>query len=164
MTPPAVHFKDITSPVKDAFEPKMVLFNGLKQRNFNNGQNPKQFRYYYEAWKNTSTRTNDIIFYEINDWNRNKAQEIRIDIQFWKEYNEICDIIERRMDNIGQKMPPHLKSQPYIDKKNLGWRRLQYHFNEDTAPEIVAESLKVLIQETKDIVNDWLISENKPHY
>ena len=164
ITSPPVQVTDLTSPIKNAFESKMELFPGLRQRKFRNQRNPKQFRYFYDAWKKTSNRTNNSIYYEINDWNRFDRNEICIDIQFWKEFDEIRDIIKQKKDNIGQKMPLQPKNQLYVNEKNPDWHRLQYIFSDDTDPEIVAQGLQVLIQETKDVVNEWLKSKKLPHY
>jgi hypothetical protein len=151
-------------PFADAFDRKMVTIPGLKKREFSNKNNPKQFRYYFPDWEKKDNRPNYSIFYEMNDWNRYGKQEIRIDIQFWsKEFSEIGEIYRQKKNHIGEKMPLH----PIIDwniTTSPGWSRLQYIFPDNSDPEIVAQSLQVLIQETKDIVNDWLISKKMGHY
>lgn len=164
---PALHERaiDKTTPVAKAFECKMMLFPSLKRREFSNRQNPKQFRYYYPAWEKTDNRPNNSIYYEINDWNRYGKNEIRIDIQFWnEEFHEIGEIVRQKKDHIGGKMPRQPVIEWYIDKKNPQWSRLQYIFPDTTDPELVAQSMWILINETKEIVNDWLISKNMRHY
>jgi len=162
MTSPAVKNRDLTSPIKNAFDSKMKFFPGLRPRKFRNQRNPKQFRYFYDTWKKTSNRTNNSIFYEVNDWNRYSQNEIRIDIQFWKDYEEICNIINQKKEKIGRKMPALLKSELYIDKNNPDWHRVQFIFSDDTDAEIVAQCLQILILETKEVVNEWLKSKELP--
>jgi len=156
---------DKSTPVANAFDHKMILHPGLKSRKFNNRQNTKQFRYYYTDWEKIDNRPNKSIYYEINDWNCYGKNEIRIEIQFWNEgYSEIGKILQQKKDYFGQKMPQHPTIEFLIDKKNSQWSRLQFIFPDTSDPEIVAQCMHILIKETKDIVNDWLISKNMGHY
>jgi len=102
----------------------------------------------------------------MNDWNRYGRSEIRIDIQFWlEEFQEIGEIIRQKKDIIAQKMPQKpITIEWYVDKKNPQWGRLQYCFPYTANPDAIAQCMKVLIYETKDIVNDWLISKRMNHY
>jgi hypothetical protein len=137
----------------------------LKEREFGNKNNPQQFRYYFPEWEIMDNRPNDSVFYEMNHWNRYGKAEIRLDIQFWEEgFHEIGEIIRLKKDEIGQKMPAQPTIEWYVDKRNPQWGRLQYCFPDTTDPKILAQCMLVLINETKDVVNDWLISKKMRHY
>jgi len=138
----------------------------IQEREFANKTNPQQFRYYFPQWEIMDNRPNCSIFYEMNDWNRYGKTEIRFDIQFWLEgFKEIGEIIRNRKDIVAQKMPLMPTSiEWYIDKKNPQWGRLQYCFPDSTNPETLAQCMKTLIYETKDVVNNWLISKRLNHY
>lgn len=99
----------------------------------------------------------------MNDWTVYGKAEIRIDIQFWNEYfREIAEIIQQKKDTIAGKMP----IQPTIEwnTANPQWRRLQFCFPDTADPKLVAKCMQVLIDETKEIVNDWLVSKKMRHY
>ena len=138
----------------------------LKEREFGNKSNPQQFRYYFPQGEIMDNRPNNSVFYEMNDWSRYGKAEIRIDIQFWLEgFQEIGEIIRQKKDMIAQKMPQQSTSiEWYVDKKHPQWGRLQYCFPNSSNPEDIALCMKVLIYETKDVVNDWLISKRMNHY
>jgi hypothetical protein len=156
---------DKSTPVANAFDRKIVTIPGLKKREFSNKNNPKQFRYYYPDWEKTDNRPNKSIYYEINDWNCYGKNEIRIEIQFWNTgFREIGELLQQKKDYFGERMPQQPIIELFIDKKNPQWSRLQYIFPDTSDPEIVAQCMHILIKETNDIVNDWLISKNMGHY
>ena len=128
----------------------------LQEREFANRGNPQQYRFYFPQWEMMDNRPNNSVFYEMNDWNRYGKAEIRIDLQFWLEgFHEIGERIRQKRDSIAQKMPLHPVSvEWYIDHKNPQWGRLQFCFPDSSNPEIIAECMKVLVYETKDLVND----------
>jgi len=162
---PPTNPSKIIRPFIDACDRKTATIPGLKKREFSNKNNPKQARYYFPDWEKIDNRANYSVYYEINDWNRYGKNEIRIDIQFWDEgFHEIGEIIRERKGDYGGKMPYQPVIEWYIDKKNPQWSRLQYIFSDTTDPEIVSQSMQILINETKEIVNDWLISKKMRHY
>ena len=141
-----------------------MVCHGLEKGKFNNGNNPKQTRYYFPDWEKMDNRPNHSVFYELNDWNRYGENEVRIDIQFWNEgFQEIGEQIREKKDIIGGMMPLQPMIEWYVDTKNPQWSRLQFIFPDTTEPEIVAQCMQVLIDETKDTVNDWLISKHLRH-
>jgi hypothetical protein len=149
-----------------AFDKLFKNIPDLQERGFANKNNPQQCRYYFPQWEIMDNRPNYSIFYEINDWNRYEKAEIRIDIQFWLEgFHEIGEQIRLQKDSIAQQMPLQPTTiEWYIDKKNPKWGRLQYCFPDSSNPEIIARCMNVLIYETKDDVNSWLISKKMKHY
>ena len=138
----------------------------LEEREFGNKTNPQQFRYYFPQWEIRHNRPNNSVFYEMNDWNCYGKAEILIDIQFWLEvFQEIGEIIRQKKEIVAQKMPQQPTSiEWYIDKKNPQWGRLQYCFPDSSNPKDIALCMKALIYETKEIVNDWLVSKRMRHY
>ena len=135
----------------------------IKEKKFGNGQ---QFRYIFPEWEILDHRPNYSVYYEMNDWNCNGKSEIRIDIQFWLEgFQEIGEIIRQKKDIVAQKMPLQPTSiEWYINKNNPHLGRLQYCFPDSSNPDDIALCMKVLIYETKEVVNDWLISKRMKHY
>ena len=148
---------------EQAFYKLLRKIPDLKDREFGNNQ---QFRYFFPQWENMDNRKNYSVFYEMNDWNGNGKAEIRIDIQFWLEgFREIGEIIQQKKDMVAQKMPQQPTSiEWYINKKYPHLGRLQYCFPDSSNPEDIALCMKVLIDETKDDVNDWLRSKRMKHY
>jgi len=154
----------IIRPFIEACDRKKETIHGLEKGKFNNGNNPKQTRYYFPDWEKMDNRPNHSVFYELNDWNRYGENEVRIDIQFWNEgFQEIGEQIREKKDIIGGMMPLQPMIEWYVDTKNPQWSRLQFIFPDTTEPEIVAQCMQVLIDETKDTVNDWLISKHLRH-
>lgn len=155
----------IICPFVDACARRLVTIPGLKKREFANKNNPKQTRYFFPDWEKLDNRPNHSVYYEINDWNRDGKNEIRIDIQFWnEEFGEIGDQIREKKDIIGGMMPLRPTIEWYVDAMNPQWSRLQFIFPDTAESDLVAQCMQVLINETKDTVNDWLISKQLRHY
>jgi hypothetical protein len=165
LTIPQDHLNKVIRPFIDACDRRLVTITGLKKREFANKNNPKQTRYFFPDWEKMDNRPNCSVYYEINDWNRNGKNEIRIDIQFWNEgFHEIGEQIRGKKDTIGGMMPLRPTIEWYVDSRNPQWSRLQFIFPDTEEPDLVAQSMQVLINETKDTVNDWLISKRLRHY
>lgn len=156
---------EIIRPFIEACDRRMETIPGLKRRSFSNKGNPKQRRYYFSDWEKLDNKSNKSVYYEINDWTRYGKNEVRIDIQFWIEgFQEIGEQIREKKDIIGRRMPVQPIIEWYVDARNPQWSRLQFIFPDTMEPETVAQSMQVLINETKDTVNDWLISRKLRHY
>ena len=155
----------IILPFIEACDRRTRMIPGLKMREFNNKNNPKQKRYFFPDWEKFNNRLNYSVYYEINDWNTKGKNEIRIDIQFWNAgFQEIGDQIHHKKDEISMMMSVQPITEWYIDPKNPQWSRLQFIFPVTTDPEIVAQSMEILINATKESVNNWLISKKLRHY
>jgi hypothetical protein len=155
----------VISPFIDACDRRLVTIPGLKKREFANKTNPKQTRYFFPDWERMDNRPNYSVYYEINDWNRNGKNEIRIDIQFWNEgFHEIGEQIREKKDTIGSMMPIRPAIEWYVDARNPQWSRLQFIFPDTTEPNLISQCMQVLINETKDTVNDWLKLKQLRHY
>lgn len=155
----------IIRPFIDACDRRLGIIPGLKKREFTNKNNPKQTRYFFPDWEKLDNRPNHSVYYEINDWNRNGKNEIRIDIQFWNEgFHEIGEQIREKKDTIGGMMPLRPTIEWHIDARNPQWSRLQFIFQDIAEPDLVAQCMQVLVNATKDTVNDWLISKLLRHY
>jgi len=50
------------------------------------------------------------------------------------------------------------------DTSTTGWLRLQYVFPDSEEPETIANSMVILIEETRGIINEWLKKEGMGHY
>lgn len=123
-----------------------------------------QKRYAFREWQKIDNKPNKSVFYEINDWIKYNRQEIRIEVEFWDEqFGEIGNMIQKQGDEISKKMPG--ETQPiWNTMTSPGWSRLQYAFPYTIDPDIITQSWIILIQETKDIINEWLKKKKFSHY
>lgn len=131
-----------------------------------------QCRFSIDGWPIIQRSPTKSIYYEFDDWEERKivsngaTSEISVEIQFWAEtFSEIGKMVEQRKEIIAGKMlgKPRVHWDMKIDPR---WYRLQFFFQKLTNAdfEIPAESMKILVDETKKIVNDWLRENGYPHY
>ena len=104
------------------------------------------------------------IFYEFEDWAYQGKDEISVEVMFSTEnFREIAEEICAQKDSIAEKIAPNLLA---VCNRSVskGFIRVQFVFPDDVDAASVARAMSVLIQHTKDTINEWLKSENKSHY
>ena len=152
--------RNIFNQIIALFQAKPDTPKGIKRSLFRNNQ----CRFSFPQWHRVDNSSNKSIFYEFNDWIDQGKPEISVEIEFWCEiFSDIGDIIQQQKGSIAKKMPGN--PVPVWDTTlSLGWGRLKFLFPDDQDPEIIAKSMVILIKETKETVNDWLISKTMRHY
>lgn len=142
------------------FDQKHKPESGLK-RTLNR---TNQCRYSIISWPKIDGKPTKSIFYEFNDWINQGKPEISVEIEFWTEaFGNIGEIVQQNKETIGNNM----QGDPTVEwdtTRSPGWGRLKFVFPDTTNPEIVAQSMQVLIEETKETINDWLTLKNMGHY
>jgi len=121
----------------------------------------------------TSSKTNCIIRsnimpkgiqYEFDDWNDKGKPEFSVEICFRQEtFKSIGELIQTHKSEIANRMPCSSKAN-WDTTSTKDWNRLKFIFVDSTDPALIAKSMSILIEETKEIVNSWLLSKNMEHY
>ena len=123
-----------------------------------------QFRLSFPGWREGNRDQNNYIFYEFEDWAYQGKDEISVEVMFSTEnFREIAEEICAQKDSIAEKIAPNL-SAVCNRTVSKGFIRVQFVFPDDVEAARVARAMTVLIENTKDIINEWLKSENKSHY
>ena len=154
-------FNERINQIADIFDKKNTITPPVKLRRFNNRT---QVRFFYPEWPKIDKKSNQSIFYEINDWNCYGKEEIRIEIQFWNEFfGQIAEEIHERSESIRDRLPLN-PSDEWNTKTSAGLSRLQYVYEDTVDPELIAQGMEVLIKVTQDVVNEWLKAKQMGHY
>lgn len=120
-----------------------------------------QYRYIFDDWL-IKGKSNPSIFYEFNDWEKSRAgteskSEISVEIEFWRDHIEsIGEDVQKNKERIAEKMPvmPLVEWNTTMHKD---WNRLRFLFPKNQDPTKIADCMQVLIEETRDIVDDYFV-------
>lgn len=152
--------RDVFNQIITQFQINPDLPKGIKR----NLLRKNQCRFSFPQWYRVENSSNKSIFYEFNDWMDEGKSEISVEIEFWCEtFSDIGDFIQLQKGTLAKKMPGG-PTVVWDTSWSPGWGRLKFIFSDDQDPEIIAKSMLILIQETKETVNNWLISKKMEHY
>lgn len=98
-----------------------------------------------DSWKSKD------IHYEFTDWRKEGQIAVEIQIKL-KRYESMKDKIASIETQLRSKIPSAKTPDPnpMIDKKNK-WARLQFFFEQSNSDEQIADAMKILINETKEL-------------
>ena len=131
-----------------------------------------QYRYIFDDWL-IKGKSNPSIFYEFNDWEKPRAglepkPEISVEIEFWRDhFDNIGEDIQKNKESIAKKMPVMPKAE-WNKTMHKDWHRLRFLFPKyrdstiNLDPEKIAESMQVLIEETKAAVDAYFVKIRDP--
>jgi hypothetical protein len=131
-----------------------------------------QYRYIFDDWL-IKGKSNPSIFYEFNDWEKPRAgseskPEISVEIEFWRDHIEnIGQYIQTNKEFIAEKMPVMPRAE-WNTTMHKDWSRLRFIFpkNQDPTqnldPAKIADSMRVLIEETRVIVDNYFVKIRDP--
>lgn len=152
--------REVFNKVIEVFQAHPDIAIGLKRYILRKNQ----CRFSFPQWPRVDNKSNKSIFYEFNDWIFKNKSEISVEIEFWSEsFEDIGEIIQHQKDTFAMKMPGN-PTVVWDTAWSPGWGRLKYIFPDNQDPKIIAQSMIILINETKEIVNSWLLSKNMEHY
>ena len=125
-----------------------------------------QYRYIFDNWL-IGGKSNPSIFYEFNDWEKPRAgseskSEISIEIEFWRDHIENFDEdIQKNKESIAKKMPVMARIE-WNTTTHKDWYRLRYLYPKNLDPVKIAESMQILIEETRPSVDDYFVKIRDP--
>ncbi|MDD4497017.1 MAG: hypothetical protein PHV51_02520 [Methanosarcinaceae archaeon] len=116
-----------------------------------------QSRWTFQEWKAKGKNQNEHIFYEFDYWGK-REDKISVEILFAVENENFYEIAKRVFDrkNLIEEKINYGISLEWNQKASPKFIRLQLFFPDYIEEQYVAKAMIVLIQETKDIVNDWV--------
>lgn len=154
---------DFFKSVISAFEhTNLQKIPGLKRKI----KDETQYRYIFDEWL-IKGKSNPSIFYEFNDWEKPRARlepkpEISVEIEFWRDHIEsIGEEIQKNKENIAEKMPVMPRAE-WNTTMHKDWYRLRFIFPKNSDPAKIADSMQILIEETKSIVDDYFVKIRDP--
>lgn len=151
--------RDAFANVVTAFEAKSRFPRGL-QRKF---AGRDQCRYSFPAWQRINDKPIKYVCYEFNDWIGHGKPEISVEVLFGLEaFRDIAEIIHARAPAVQERLP-HAAELNW-KTSTRGWLRLQYSFPDTVEPGLIADSMAVLVEETRETVNNWLKERGMSHY
>jgi len=122
-----------------------------------------QCRYSFSAWQHIEGKPNKYVCYEFDDWIGLGGPEISIEVHFGLEvFRDIAEIVHAKGLELQGKFSTPCRVN--WDISTTGWLRLQYFFPDSEEPETIANSMVILIEETRGIINEWLKKEGMGHY
>lgn len=123
-----------------------------------------QCRFSFPQWPRINDIPKKYVCYEFNDWIYTGKSEITVEILFGlNTFKEIGEIIHNQTDAITKNLP-YPAHVLWDTKSTKGWHRLKFIFPDDVDSKLIAKSMNILIQETKDTINNWLKLKNMNHY
>lgn len=115
-----------------------------------------QCRYSVISWPKIDNKPTHSIFYEFNDWTEYGRDEISTEMQFWTEaFDDIGARIRTTMTTLQKKIPGSPTVQ-WDSTSTPGFSRLKIIYPLDEKPDNIAEAMIILINDTRDVVNEWL--------
>ncbi|HNW79888.1 MAG TPA: hypothetical protein PKJ91_00235 [Methanoregulaceae archaeon] len=111
-----------------------------------------QVTYSFSEWKKKLYPMGLRVHYEFNHWI--DAHKVSVEFQCYPdECLPLFNIVNSRMEDIASKMPGGAESDvPYKSH----WHRIRFLYDENTNPELVSNALKILIYDTKDLIDKWI--------
>jgi len=134
--------------VADIFEPIQLMipdFNWVRKRH-------NQFTFSFTEWREKISQKGMRVHYEFD--HDVKSRQISVEFQC-KTDNclPLFHVIEKMMPDVRRKM----SGNPRFDTLHkYDWHRIQFFYDESTDPKILAESLRILVEETREQVHDWI--------
>jgi hypothetical protein len=119
-----------------------------------------QCRYSVTSWPRIDNKPTRSIFYEFNDWTEHGRNEFSTEMQFWSEAFDDIGARIRKMMNTFEKNVPGSPTLQWDSTSTRGFSRLKITYPLSEKPEIIAESMIILIAETYNVVNEWLMNMN----
>jgi hypothetical protein len=123
----------------------------------------EQFRATFPQWPIIDGTPKRYIFYEFDDWISRGKNEISVEIQFGlKQSKGLAESIYEQISGIADFAPG--ARVVYDGLSYPDWYRVKLIYPDTFDPAIIAQSMIKLIDETRDIVNEWLKSQSMEHY
>jgi len=135
--------------VADIFEPIRLMipdFNWVRKRH-------NQFTYSFTEWRKIISQNGMRVHYEFD----HDVKSHQISVEFQCKTDQCLPLfrmIETMMPDVRMKM----NGNPRYDVLHkYDWHRIQFFYDESTDPGILAESLRILVGETREQVHDWIL-------
>jgi hypothetical protein len=138
--------------VADIFEPirsTIPDFNWVRKRH-------NQFTFSFTEWRKKISQTGMRVHYEFD--HDVKSHQISVEFQCKTDRClPLFYLIEKIIPDVRMK----INGNPRFDTLHkYDWHRIQFFYDESTDPKILVDSLRILVEETKDQVHDWI--QKKP--